>query len=68
MHACRMTERPTRIGPYMVPAGVPVATPLYAIHNTKHNWEEPSAFKPERWLGERGRGEVLPPWACVMRR
>lgn len=50
--ACaRVTDKPLRVGPYRVPAGTPVATPLFAIHNTHHNWVEPHAFKPERWLG-----------------
>lgn len=46
----KVTDKPLRVGPYRVPAGTPVATPLFAIHNTHHNWVEPHAFKPERWL------------------
>ncbi|GLC46900.1 hypothetical protein PLESTB_001281900 [Pleodorina starrii] len=46
----RCTTRPTRIGPYLVPAGTPIATPLFAIHNTIHNWTDPLEFRPERWL------------------
>jgi len=46
----RVTERATRVGPYAIPAGVVVGTPLYAIHNTKHNWDAPQDFRPERWL------------------
>jgi hypothetical protein len=34
----------------MLPAGVVVGTPLFALHNTVHNWREPLAFLPERWL------------------
>jgi cytochrome P450 len=45
----RATERPVRVGPYMVPAGTIVATPLFAIHNTIHNWDAPHEFRPERW-------------------
>jgi len=45
----RVAERPTRVGPYMVPAGTIVATPLFAIHNTVHNWEAPEQYRPERW-------------------
>jgi hypothetical protein len=26
------------------------ATPLFAIHNTVHNWEAPAQYRPERWL------------------
>jgi hypothetical protein len=46
----RVTEKTVRIGDYTVPPGVVVGTPLYAIHNTKHNWEAPHEFRPERWL------------------
>jgi hypothetical protein len=28
----------------------PAATPLFAIHNTVHNWEAPAQYRPERWL------------------
>jgi hypothetical protein len=45
----RVTERPTRVGKYLVPPGVVVGTPLYAIQNTVHNWDAPSEFRPERW-------------------
>jgi cytochrome P450 len=46
----RMTSKATRVGQYIVPNGVIVGVPLYALHNTKHNWEDPKSFKPERWL------------------
>jgi len=46
----RITERPTRIGAYTIPAGVLTVIPLYALHNSKHNWSNASQFMPERWL------------------
>jgi cytochrome P450 len=39
-----------KVGPYRVPQGTLVATPLFAIHNTVHNWEQPEQYRPERWL------------------
>jgi hypothetical protein len=45
----RATDRAMKVGPYTVPAGTIVGTPLFAIHNTKHNWEAPWEFRPERW-------------------
>jgi cytochrome P450 len=39
------------LGPYKVPAGTLVGTPLFAIHNTIHNWDAPEEFRPERFLG-----------------
>ncbi|WIA32107.1 hypothetical protein OEZ86_002958 [Tetradesmus obliquus] len=46
----RMTTKTTKIGPYTVPSGTIVATPLFAIQNTLHNWDKPEDFVPERWL------------------
>jgi len=54
-----VTERPTRVGPYMVPAGVVVGTCLFALHNTVHNWEAPQEFRPERWLDVRRAAAAL---------
>eukprot|EP00879_Flechtneria_rotunda_P000943 GHRR01001075.1.p1 GENE.GHRR01001075.1~~GHRR01001075.1.p1 ORF type:complete len:417 (+),score=135.67 GHRR01001075.1:964-2214(+) len=46
----RVTGRDMQVGQYKVPEGTLVATPLFAVHNTVHNWEQPERFKPERWL------------------
>ncbi len=45
----RTTQKAMKVGPYMVPAGTIVATPLFAIQNTIHNWDAPHEFRPERW-------------------
>ncbi len=45
----RVTERPCAVGSYKVPAGTIVCTPLFAIHNTVQNWDDPDRFRPERW-------------------
>eukprot|EP00877_Chromochloris_zofingiensis_P000654 jgi/Chrzof1/1058/Cz01g38230.t1 len=45
-----LKQLPYLVGPYKVPANTVVATPLFAIQNTVHNWEEPEALRPERWL------------------
>jgi cytochrome P450 len=45
----RMATKVTKVGPYTVPAGTVVGTPLFAIHNTKHNWDDPEEFRPERF-------------------
>jgi cytochrome P450 len=37
-------------GPYKIPKGIVVGTPLFAIQNTVHNWESPHEYRPERWL------------------
>ncbi|KIZ05718.1 hypothetical protein MNEG_2236 [Monoraphidium neglectum] len=46
----KLTEKPTKVGPYMIPKGVMVFPCLYVINNWSGNWEEPRRFKPERWL------------------
>ena len=46
----RATDRVMRVGGFTVPSGTIVATPLFAIHNTVHNWDEPHSFRPERFL------------------
>ncbi|KAI8464093.1 MAG: cytochrome P450 [Monoraphidium minutum] len=45
----RMATKVTKVGPYTVPKGTVVGTPLFAIQNTIHNWDEPMEFRPERW-------------------
>ena len=38
-------------GRLFVPKGAMVWVPHHAIQNAVHNWDEPEAFQPERWLG-----------------
>ncbi|MEW5316638.1 MAG: hypothetical protein WDW38_007996 [Sanguina aurantia] len=42
----------TTLGKYKLPAGVLVWPMLYALHNSKHNWQSPGpeVFEPKRWL------------------
>lgn len=46
----RVAGKDMYVGPYKVPAGTVVGTPLFAIQNSIHNWERPEEFMPERWL------------------
>lgn len=39
---------PTKVGAVTLPPRTVVATPLFSIHNTSHNWDSPLQFKPER--------------------
>ncbi|KAF8064556.1 CYP3A10 [Scenedesmus sp. PABB004] len=46
----RLTERPTRIGPYLVPAGVTVFPSLFVINNFSGSWgADAREFRPQRW-------------------
>ncbi len=55
---------PTRVGRWVIPPGTIVWPMLYALHNSRHNWDQPDHFRPERWLrpeeagGEGGEGRV----------
>ncbi|KAF6261970.1 cytochrome P450 [Scenedesmus sp. NREL 46B-D3] len=49
--APRLVERPTKVGPYLVPPGVILFPNLYAIMNYSSNWTQPEQFQPERWAG-----------------
>ncbi|KAF6260940.1 cytochrome P450 [Scenedesmus sp. NREL 46B-D3] len=46
----RITHKPMQLGPYSLPAGQPVLIPFFSIHRSPSLWEDPDAFKPERWL------------------
>jgi len=37
-------------GRLVVPRGTLIWVPHHAMHNARHNWNEPDSFRPERWL------------------
>ena len=37
-------------GRLVVPRGTLIWVPHHAMHNARHNWDEPDSFRPERWL------------------
>ncbi|KAF6257533.1 cytochrome P450 [Scenedesmus sp. NREL 46B-D3] len=46
----RLTERPTKVGPYLVPAGVTVFPSLFVVNNYSGSWgSDAREFKPQRW-------------------
>lgn len=40
------------VGGYRIPAGTLVIVAMRALHRRAEHWDEPEAFRPERWLGE----------------
>ena len=46
--------RDTTLGGYHIPAGVTVLLSLWSIHHDPHFWQDPYAFKPERFLDPEG--------------
>ena len=47
--ALRLTNRPMRLGPYMVPTRTMVYVLFYRMHNNRNLWHKPEEFLPERW-------------------
>ncbi|QGA81887.1 cytochrome P450 [Halomicrobium sp. LC1Hm] len=46
----RRTTRAVEVGGYRIPAGETVHLSLYAVHRDARYYDEPSAFRPSRWL------------------
>jgi cytochrome P450 len=55
----RVVTRPFEIGGYAIPAGTILANAVYLLHRRRDLYPEPTAFKPERFLGKR----VIDPYA-----
>ena len=50
----RKATRDTTLGGYHIPAGVTVLLSLWSIHHDPNFWQDPYAFKPERFLDPEG--------------
>lgn len=48
----RETTRPVDVGDYRIPAGATVLLSTYQVHRDERFFEEPLAFRPERWEGD----------------
>lgn len=48
----RITHKPISLAGYHVPAGQPILIPFWTIHRSPKLWDDPEAFRPERWLSE----------------
>ncbi len=46
----RLVKRRWRLGPFVVPAGTPVAVSIVALHHRADVYPEPYRFRPERFL------------------
>jgi cytochrome P450 len=49
--AARRLEQPYEVGGHTLPPGVHVAPCIYLAHRRPEAWPEPTAFRPERFLG-----------------
>ena len=55
----RVVKRPFEIGGYPIPADTILASAVYLLHRRPDLYPDPTAFKPERFLGKR----VIDPYA-----
>jgi len=51
----RQAVEPFELGPHRFPAGTPVLISQWVVHRDPRWYEEPEAFRPERWLGDEAR-------------
>ncbi|XP_050214608.1 cytochrome P450 81Q32-like [Mercurialis annua] len=56
------------LGGYKIPRGTMLLVNMFAVHNDPNLWEEPTKFKPERYLKEDGLGYKLLPFGAGRRR
>jgi cytochrome P450 len=49
----RLVRRPFPLGGYLIPAGATLINCMYALHRRPDLYEDPEAFRPERFLGRR---------------
>lgn len=53
----RQPVRDAVVGGHRIPADTTITLPVFEIHRDPRFWDEPDAFRPERWLDERERPE-----------
>ena len=49
------TTKETELGGYTIPKDTMVSISMYAIHMDEKLWDDPWAFKPERFFDENGK-------------
>jgi cytochrome P450 len=49
----RVVKRPFEVGGYVIPAGAILVNAVYLLHRRADLYPDPTAFKPERFLGKR---------------
>ncbi len=62
----RCAREEASLGPYTLPAGTTILVSPYVMHRDPDVWDEPSAFRPERWHELQSRcGSVRCPTSSV---
>ncbi|KAH6926449.1 hypothetical protein HPB50_018709 [Hyalomma asiaticum] len=57
----RLCAQDVVIGDFFIPKGTTIVPNFWAVHNDPTLWEEPSTFRPERYLSEDGKMMKLKP-------
>ncbi|MDQ0453808.1 cytochrome P450 [Rhizobium paknamense] len=52
----RTVEKPFRLGEHLLPKGLVLLIPIYAIHRHQALWDEPLRFDPSRFSEEEAKG------------
>ncbi len=51
----RESAADVEIGGYQIPAGTKITLPQFRLHTDPRFWDDPEAFRPERWLEDGNR-------------
>jgi len=68
LDAPRTTTEPIELGGYAIPPGVVVSAMCAVAHRNPEVWEDPLAFTPERFLGDRPAPYAFTPYGGGVRR
>jgi len=68
LDAPRTTTEPTELGGYTVPPGIVVSAMCAVTQRNPDVWEDPLAFTPERFLGDRPAPYAFTPYGGGVRR
>ena len=66
--AGRVTNRTVELGPWRIPEGVRIWTPMSLIQRDPETFDRPNEFRPERYLEERPKGVTWIPFGGGVRR
>jgi cytochrome P450 len=63
----RVVSRPVEVGGYRLPAGTMLAPAVATVHLDRDSYDDPKAFRPERWLEDSPPGQAWIPFGAGRR-